>query len=68
MDDSDFEWDEAKNLSNRRKHGISFEDAAKVFGDPFIVLVPDGYVDDEERWRAYGQIGGTAIIMTAHIY
>jgi uncharacterized protein len=68
MDDVDFEWDEAKNLSNQKKHGISFEDAARVFADPLMLLVPNGYEDGEERWRAYGQVGGTAIIMTAHTY
>jgi uncharacterized DUF497 family protein len=27
-------WDEAKNRSNRKKHGISFDTAALVFFDP----------------------------------
>jgi len=29
-----FEWDEKKNKTNEKKHGISFEDASKVFDDP----------------------------------
>jgi len=29
-----FEWDEAKAHSNLAKHGVSFEEAASVFGDP----------------------------------
>jgi uncharacterized DUF497 family protein len=29
-----FEWDEAKNAANLRKHGISFEEAIKIFDDP----------------------------------
>jgi uncharacterized protein len=28
-----FEWDEAKNRSNRRKHGVSFEEARTAFPD-----------------------------------
>jgi uncharacterized DUF497 family protein len=28
-----FEWDEAKNLANQRKHGISFEQAMLAFRD-----------------------------------
>ena len=68
MDDVEFEWDEAKNLSNQKKHGISFEDAARVFGDPLMVLFPDGETDGEERWRAFGQVGGVAVIMVAHTY
>ena len=68
MYETEFEWDEAKDLANQKKHGISFRDAARVFSDPLMLLVPDGYFDGEERWRAYGQIGGIAIIMTAHTY
>jgi uncharacterized protein len=68
MDDADFEWDETKNLSNQKKHGISFEDAARVFSDPLMLLVPNGYENGEERWRAYGRIGGVTIIMVAHTY
>lgn len=68
MDDAEFEWDEAKNLSNQKKHGISFEDAARVFSDPLMVLFPDGEMDGEERWRAFGQVGGLAVIMVAHTY
>lgn len=29
-----FEWDEAKNDANKRKHGVSFEAASTVFDDP----------------------------------
>jgi len=29
----DFEWDEPKNASNRKKHGLSFEQAKEVFED-----------------------------------
>ena len=68
MGDADFEWDEAKNLSNQKKHGISFEDAARVFSDPLMMLVTNGYEDGEERWRACGQVGGFAIVMAAHTY
>jgi hypothetical protein len=31
-----FEWEEAKNLSNQRKHGVSFEEATQVFFDPLF--------------------------------
>lgn len=68
MNDAEFEWDEAKKLSSQKKHGISFEDAARVFGDPLMVLFPDGETDGEKRWRAFGQVGGVAVIMVAHTY
>ena len=36
-----FEWDPRKAASNLRKHGVSFEEAATVFGDVRAVLLPD---------------------------
>jgi len=29
----EFDWDTAKALSNRRKHGVAFDDAATIFLD-----------------------------------
>jgi uncharacterized DUF497 family protein len=42
-----FEWDEAKNGENKRKHRVSFEEAETVFLDDWGVLVKD--VEDEEE-------------------
>jgi uncharacterized protein (DUF4415 family) len=36
-----FEWDEAKNRSNQRKHGVSFEITTRVFADPFALAEQD---------------------------
>jgi uncharacterized DUF497 family protein len=36
-----FEWDEAKNRANRRKHGVSFEEAQTVFLDENARLIAD---------------------------
>ena len=45
-----FEWDEAKNRANQRKHGVSFEEAAHVFRDPLQVSVQDRTEGGEQRW------------------
>ena len=37
----DFEWDIEKASSNRRKHGVAFEEAAKAMRDPFAVDFED---------------------------
>ncbi|NBU98109.1 MAG: hypothetical protein EBS19_07850 [Spirochaetia bacterium] len=37
----EFEWDEKKNLSNQKKHGIAFEDPIFVFSDSEHLSVPD---------------------------
>lgn len=50
----DFEWDELKNRSNQRKHGVSFEDARNVFDDyPVIYFDVDSSMD-EDRYVAIG--------------
>jgi uncharacterized DUF497 family protein len=59
-------WNEEKNRINRRKHGISFETAARIFEDPNVVSYPDRVVDEEERWHAIGSAGGIAIVLVVH--
>ena len=36
-----FVWDPSKAASNRRKHGVSFEEAVEVFDDPVALLFAD---------------------------
>jgi uncharacterized protein len=36
-----FDWDPSKAAANRRKHGISFEEATAVFDDPIVLLLAD---------------------------
>ncbi len=63
-----FTWDEDKNLSNQRKHGISFELAARVFIDPLHLSVQDRVEGGEQRWQTLGQIGGVAVVLVAHTF
>jgi len=62
---SRFEWDEEKNLANRRKHGISFEEAATIFERPVLSLEDEGY-QSEVRERSYGLIGGIVVACVIH--
>ena len=41
-----FEWDERKAAENLRKHKVSFQEAATVFGDPLSLTIadPDTYL------------------------
>jgi uncharacterized DUF497 family protein len=51
----DFEWDPRKARSNLAKHGVSFEAAATVFGDPLGRIIPDPrHSADEERFVLLG--------------
>jgi len=61
-----FTWDEAKNRSNRRKHGISFKTAARVFLDPLHISRYDRIVEGEERWQTIGMVNGVLLILVAH--
>ena len=45
-----FEWDEGKAKSNLAKHGVSFEEASTVLGDPLSLTIPDpGHSQAEHR-------------------
>jgi uncharacterized DUF497 family protein len=61
-----FEWDEAKNLSNQRKHRVSFEQASAVFLDSLYVSVQDRIEDGELRWQAVGMVENLLILTVAH--
>jgi hypothetical protein len=61
-----FAWDESKNRINRRKHGVSFEAAARAFEDLAAVSYIERVVDGEERWHTIGSAGGVAILLIVH--
>lgn len=61
-----FVWDEAKNRSNRRKHGISFETAVEVFVDPLQLTHEDRVIEGEQRWQTIGMIRGVLLIVVAY--
>ena len=53
-----FEWDEAKNRANLRKHGLDFADAEEMFRGGFLYK-PDTREDyGEKRWTGLGMIRG----------
>jgi uncharacterized protein len=60
----DFEWDSAKELANRKKHGIDFRAAAKVFLDPYVVEFDDLDATGEVRFNAIGLVDGRMLFVT----
>jgi uncharacterized DUF497 family protein len=51
-----FEWDAGKASRNLAKHGVSFEEAATVFGDPLSLTIIDPlHSIDEDRFVTIGQ-------------
>ncbi|MEO8883857.1 MAG: BrnT family toxin [Devosia sp.] len=62
----EFEWDENKNRSNFVKHGIRFQDAIRVFADPFYQSDQDRHVGGEERWQTIGLVELVGLVIVAH--
>ena len=62
-----FEWDPGKATQNRRKHRVSFQEAASVFGDPLAVTYPDpDHSMSEHRFITVGVSGAGRVLMVAH--
>lgn len=55
MNDIHFSWDKSKALLNKRKHGVSFEEAQTVFHDENAIeyFDPD-HSEDEDRFIMLG--------------
>ena len=49
-----FDWDEAKNEENIRKHGLDFLDAWEVFASPAL-FKPSSH-EGERRYLCFGEI------------
>jgi uncharacterized DUF497 family protein len=64
-----FEWDEAKNQANIRKHGVDFRQAAYVFADPFALSIPDDdHSEMEERWLLLGKNLNNHVLLVVHTF
>ena len=66
MTGDEFEWDDAKDEANYRKHGVDFETATEVFADHFAIeeIDPDSGIHGEDRFRRTGVGGGTLLTVT----
>ena len=54
----EFDWDPAKDATNRKKHGISFEEITEVFGGPgWDEWIDRDPGDDEVRYMTVGRLG-----------
>jgi uncharacterized protein len=62
-----YEWNEEKSRRNRKKHGVAFEAAVRVFNDPFLLLIKDRIDESEQRWHAIGA-AESAILLVVHAY
>lgn len=69
IEDSRFEWDEAKNHSNIRKHGVSFNEARTVFFDKNAIrsFDPD-HSEEEDRFILLGLSRKGRVLFVCHSY
>lgn len=64
-----FEWDPKKDAANRRKHGISFEEAEQVFADEYARIIPDPeHSAQEERFVLLGMSAQLRLLLVCHCY
>ena len=61
--EASFEWDEAKDEINFRKHGIHFSTAAKVFLDPYKMIREDEEHPEELRYDILGKVGKVLFVV-----
>ena len=64
-----FEWDPKKNLSNKRKHGVSFKEAETAFSDEKALLIHDpDHSDEEDRFILLGLSYKLRVLVVCHCY
>ncbi len=56
-----FAWDPEKNRINVRRHGLAFQDAARIFEGPTLEKVDDRFDYGESRIYAVGLVNGVEI-------
>jgi len=61
------EWHPVKARTNRRRHGVTFEEAATVFTDPLSSTIPDPlHSEEEERFIIIGQSIQRRLLVVVH--
>ena len=64
-----FEWDENKNQTNIKKHGISFEEASSVFYDEdALILNDEAHSQKEDRFVLIGFSYKYNLLVVCHCY
>lgn len=67
MSDLRFEWDENKDRANRKRHGISFQEAQTVFLDDHARIIDDpDHSVDEARFLLLGLSSALRLLIVCH--
>lgn len=69
MDGLKFAWDERKNRSNQRKHGVAFEEAQTAFFDENAKIYSDpDHSEDEDRFILLGMSFRLRALIVCHCF
>jgi uncharacterized DUF497 family protein len=67
MNDIKFDWDKSKALLNKKKHGVSFDEAVTVFYDDHALEFHDpDHSKDEDRFFIVGLSFRTRVLLVSH--
>ncbi|WP_405225488.1 BrnT family toxin [Lentisalinibacter sediminis] len=60
-----FEWDDAKNLANRKKHGLSLSEASQLFhsGGDYLEIFDADHSDEEDRFIGIGPVDRGIVVV-----
>ena len=62
-----FEWDPKKATANIKKHGVTFQEAASIFGDPLAITFDDpDHSMSENRYITFGLSLQKRLIVVSH--
>lgn len=62
-----FEWDSLKATSNKKKHGVTFEEAQSVFYDDFAIQFFDDVNSEiEDRFLMLGYSNEARVLLICH--
>ncbi len=62
-----FEWDPKKATANVKKHGVTFQEAATIFGDPLAITFDDpDHSMSEKRYITFGLSLQKRLIVVSH--
>ena len=61
-----FEWDAAKARTNLKKHGVAFEEATTIFGDPNAITIESTVLGGEHRFVTIGYSNYAILVVVVH--
>ncbi len=62
-----FEWNENKAFTNEQNHGVTFDEAATVFGDPdALTIFDDDHSIDEDRFITIGLSNRNRVLVVVY--